>query len=68
MASSLTRLTFTVTKEMESELNRFKKEKFYNKNNSEMIRTLVSAGMRAIDESQEAGKEAEEGCTGSMRT
>lgn len=50
MATSLTRLTFTVTEEMESELNRFKKEKFYDKNNSEMIRALVSAGMRAIDE------------------
>ncbi len=50
MATELKRMTFAVTEEMESELNRFKKEKFYDKNNSEMIRTLVSAGMRAIDE------------------
>lgn len=53
MATELKRMTFAVTEEMESELNRFKKEKFYDKNNSEMIRTLVSAGMRAIDEKQE---------------
>lgn len=53
MATELKRMTFAVTEEMESELNRFKKEKFYDKNNSEMIRILVSAGMRAIDEKQE---------------
>lgn len=48
MATELTRLTFTVTEEMEAELRRFKKDLFYDKNTSEMIRQLVAAGIRAM--------------------
>lgn len=50
MPTNLTRMTFTVTEEMEASLGKFKKEMFFNQNNSEMIRELVRAGMRALDE------------------
>lgn len=53
MATELTRLTFTVTEEMEAELRRFKKDLFYDKNTSEMIRQLVATGIRAMKEKNE---------------
>lgn len=45
MATKLKRLTFTVTEEMEPILNRAKKNLFYDRNRSEMIRELVMVGL-----------------------
>lgn len=47
MRTTLTRMTFTVTEEMEDPLREFKKEMFYDRSQSEMIRELVLAGIRA---------------------
>jgi hypothetical protein len=59
MPTNLARITFTITEEMKAPLGRFKKEIFYDRNNSEMIRELVMAGMRALDEktAQESKRE-----------
>ncbi|MFV0626442.1 MAG: hypothetical protein ACK5N8_03730 [Alphaproteobacteria bacterium] len=59
MATNLTRMTFTITEEMEAPLDKFKKEMFYDRNNSEMIRELIMAGMRAMDEKAAKGKECD---------
>ena len=48
MASKLKRMTFVLTPEMEPLLDGIKKEMFYNCSQSEMIRTLVDAGLKAI--------------------
>lgn len=62
MATTMKRLTFVVTPEMEVLLTRFKKKMFFDSTQSDMIRELVSAGMRALgsipDDEQEAEKEA----------
>lgn len=47
MINELKKLTFVITPEMEILLNRFKKERFYNCSQSEMIRTLVEIGYDA---------------------
>ncbi len=49
MASKLKRLTFVVTQEMEPVLNRAKKEFFYDRTQSEMIRSLVMAGLNTYE-------------------
>jgi|GEM_PF-830201 len=59
MATEMKRLTFAVTKEMEALLNRAKKDIFYDKNQSDMIRELVMAGLNAMDK-----KEADKNKTG----
>lgn len=56
MSTDLKRMTFSVTPEIEALLKSFKKEMFYDRSQSDMIRTLVSAGMRAL----ETGKTAKE--------
>ncbi len=48
MATELKRMTFVVTPDMEEALNSIKKEMFYNRTQSDMIRELVTAGVRAI--------------------
>ena len=63
MATTMKRLTFVVTPEMEVLLTRFKKKMFFDSTQSDMIRELVSAGMRALDsisdvKEHEAEKEA----------
>ena len=62
MATTMKRLTFVVTPEMEVLLTMFKKKMFFDRTQSDMIRELVSAGMRALesipDDEQEAEKEA----------
>ena len=62
MATTMKRLTFVVTPEMEVLLTWFKKKMFFDSTQSDMIRELVSAGMRALesipDDEQEAEKEA----------
>lgn len=42
-------MTFSVTPEIEILLKSFKKEMFYDRSQSDMIRTLVLAGMKALD-------------------
>ena len=49
MATELKRMTFAVTYEMEASLNSINKEFFYNRTQSDMIRELVLAGMRALE-------------------
>ena len=44
-----TRLTFVVTEEMEPILSRVKKDLFYDRTKSDMIRELVMAGLSALD-------------------
>ena len=55
MSTELTRLTFTVTKEMEPLLDRAKKELFYNSTQSGMIRELIRAGVEADEGEMEKG-------------
>lgn len=50
MATEMKRLTFAVTKEMEPLLDRAKKDLFYNRTHSDMIRELVMAGLEILDE------------------
>lgn len=56
MSTDLKRITFSVTPEIEASLKSFKKKMFYDRSQSDMLRTLVSAGMRAL----EADKTAKE--------
>ena len=49
MATELTRLTFVVTKEMEALLANAKKNQFYDRTQSDMIRELVMAGLSTLD-------------------
>lgn len=58
MSTDLKRMTFSVTPEIEASLKSFKKEMFYDRSQSEMLRTLVSAGMRAL-ETEKTAKEDE---------
>ena len=58
MSTDLKRMTFSVTPEIEASLKSFKKEMFYDRSQSDMIRTLVSAGMRAL-ETEKTAKEDE---------
>ncbi|MEG1016751.1 MAG: hypothetical protein RSE36_02975 [Oscillospiraceae bacterium] len=50
MPTSLTRMTITITEDMEPRLECAKKNVFYDRNKSEMIRELVIAGLNAMDE------------------
>ena len=58
MSTDLKRITFSVTPEIEASLKSFKKEMFYDRSQSDMIRTLVSAGMRAL-KTEKTAKEDE---------
>lgn len=53
MATGLTRLTFVVTKDMEPLLAKAKKNLFYDRTQSDMIRELVMAGINALDEAKQ---------------
>ena len=53
MPAELTRLTFVVTKDMEPLLARAKKDLFYDRTQSAMIRELIMAGLCALDEKKE---------------
>lgn len=59
MATTLNRLTFVVTKEMEPLLANAKKNQFYNRTQSDMIRELVMAGLDVLDR-KAAEKEKDE--------
>ena len=55
MPTGYTRLTLVVTKEMETRLANAKRNLFYDCTQSDMIRELVLAGLKTLDE--EAAKE-----------
>lgn len=57
MATELKRMTFAVTPEMEKLMDDAKRM-FYDSTQSEMIRTLVMAGLTALKEKGEAQKTA----------
>lgn len=48
--AELKRMTFVVPQEMEALLANAKKEFFYDKNQSDMIRALLMAGLNAIED------------------
>lgn len=60
MATELKRMTFVVTPEIESLLDGIKQDKFYNCSQSEMIRTLVEAGLKAFRTEKDGGKKQHE--------
>lgn len=49
MATTLTRLTFVVTKDIEPLLINAKKNQFYDRTRSDMIRELLLAGLDSLD-------------------
>jgi len=49
MATELKRLTFAVTPDMESVMDRAK-QLFYDRTQSDMIRTLIIAGLDAVED------------------
>lgn len=51
MATELKRLTFVVTQEMEPLLANAKKEFYYDRTQSDMIRELLLAGLNAVGDS-----------------
>lgn len=50
MTAGTKRLTIVVTQEMEALLTNAKKEYFYDKNQSDMIRELILAGLDAVED------------------
>lgn len=50
------RVTFVVTSDMETSLDSAKKDLFYDRTRSDMIRELVSAGLRALETAKAAKK------------
>lgn len=56
MATKQKRLTFVITKEMEPLLKRAKKNLFYDRNQSDMIRELVITGLEVVNEKSAASK------------
>jgi hypothetical protein len=56
MATELKRMTFVVTPEIEMRLDAFKKEFFYNRSQSDMIRTLVEAGLQTLTTAKQEKK------------
>lgn len=60
MPTNLKRMTFAVTPEMEAPMDSIKRELFYNRTQSEMIRELVMAGVEAVKAEKAAkGKRCE---------
>ena len=67
MATGLKRMTFAITPDMEDSLDVIKKEFFYARTQSEMIRELVSAGIRAMkaEKAEEEQRHVKAGWTAS---
>lgn len=53
MATGSKKLTFAITPDMEAPLDSIKREFFHNSTQSEMMRELISAGVRAMKEEKE---------------
>ncbi len=49
MATDLNRMTFVVTEDIEVGLDKLKRQVFYNKSNSDMIRTLIKLGIKQAE-------------------
>lgn len=60
MSTNFKRITFSVTPEIKASLKSFKKEIFYDRSQSDMLRTLVSAGMRALEADKTAKEDKNE--------
>lgn len=56
MPTEQKRLTIAINKELEQDLAEEKKETFYLHTQSEMIRILLKAGLKAIKEQKSKGK------------
>lgn len=50
MATDMKRFTISVTKEMESDLDRMKQEKYYNTTRNRMIQDLIILGLQVMKE------------------
>ncbi len=48
MATDMKRFTISVTRDIEQGLNKLKKEQFYDKAQSEMVRYLIKLGLNSI--------------------
>lgn len=58
VATGLTKITFTVTEDMEALFASAKKNLFYDRTKSDMIRELVMAGLHTLDEKDSQGRSA----------
>lgn len=56
------RLTFVATEEMKPLLARMKKEHFYDRTTSDMIRELVMAGLDALSDKAEKDEQCRRAC------
>ena len=54
METKLKRMTIVVTPDIEERMDRIKKEFYYNRSRSDMVRELIAAGLRALEEKEEA--------------
>ena len=50
MATDMKRFTISVTKEMESDLDRMKQKKYYNTTRNRMIQDLIILGLQVMKE------------------
>ena len=48
MGTGLKKFTFAVTPDIEAVLDKEKKERFYDRSRSDMIRELIKAGLRGV--------------------
>ena len=55
MGAQSKRLTFVVTPEIEAQMKSLKKEMYFDRTQSDMIRELVAAGVRSCKAGREAG-------------
>lgn len=54
MSSELKRITFVVPENMERQLDEVKRERFYNRSTSEMVRTLIKEGWKSFQEEKDS--------------
>ena len=55
MSGQSKRLTFVVTPEIEAQMRSMKKEMYFDRTQSDMIRDLVAAGVRSCKAGRETG-------------
>lgn len=55
MSGQSKRLTFVVTPEIEAQMKSMKKEMYFDRTQSDMIRDLVAAGVRSCKAGRETG-------------
>lgn len=55
MSGQSKRMTFVVTPEIEAQMRNMKKEMYFDRTQSDMIRDLVAAGVRARKDERKAG-------------